>query len=153
MAVTNDEVVSILDDLIETCRDGQNGFQTAADHVTDPSTKRLLQGYSQQRAQFAGELQTIVREFGEDPTETGSVSGALHRGWMNLKGAVSGKDEHAILEECERAEDTSVESYEDALEKIVAADVASVIRRQYSAVQEAHNEIRSLRDRTRKANA
>jgi uncharacterized protein (TIGR02284 family) len=72
---------------------------------------------------------------------------------MNLKSAVSGKDEHAILEECEKAEDTAVESYEDALEKVVAADVASVIRRQYSAVQEAHNEIRSLRDRTRRANA
>jgi uncharacterized protein (TIGR02284 family) len=153
MPITNDEVVSALNDLIETCRDGQNGFQTAAENISDPSTKRLFQGFGQQRAQFAGELQTIVREFGEDPTETGSVSGALHRGWMNLKGAISGKDEHAILEECERAEDTAVEAYEDALEKVVAADVASVIRRQYTAVQEAHNEIRSLRDRTKRATA
>src|SRR5262249_46781714 len=140
-------------DLIETCHDGQNGFQTAAENITDPSLKRLLQSFAQQRSQFAGELQTIVREFGEDPTERGSVSGTLHRGWMNLKGAVSGKDGHAILEECERAEDSTVEAYEDALEKVVATDVASVIRRQYSEIQSAHNQIRSLRDRTRKAKA
>jgi uncharacterized protein (TIGR02284 family) len=72
---------------------------------------------------------------------------------MNLKGAISGKNQHSVLEECERAEDSAVEAYDDALEKIVPADVASVVRRQYAAIQAAHNEIRNLRDGTKKAEA
>jgi uncharacterized protein (TIGR02284 family) len=72
---------------------------------------------------------------------------------MNLKGAISGTNEHTVLEECERAEDSTVEAYDDALEKIVPADVASVVRRQYAAIQAAHNEIRNLRDGTKKAGA
>lgn len=148
MAVSNSDVISTLNNLIETCRDGQNGFQSAAEGVADPQIKSLFEQYSQQRAQFVGELQNEVRRLGGDPQNTGSVAAALHRGWMNIKSAVTGKDEHNILEEAERGEDSAVRNYEDALNQNLPPEVLSIVQRQFAAVREAHNRVRSLRDRT-----
>ena len=153
MASMNDDAISTLNNLIETCRDGQEGFQSAADGVANAEYKRLFEQYAQQRAQFVGELQGEVRRLGGDPQTTGSVAGALHRGWIDIKAAVMGKDEHNILEEAERGEDSAVRNYQDALGQPLPAESLSVVRRQYQAIQEAHNRVRSLRDRTYTARA
>src|SRR5918998_6242653 len=97
----NDNVISTLNGLIETCRDGQNGFQTAAEGVERSELKTLFHGYSQQRARFVGELQDEVRRLGGDPENSGSVAASLHRGWIDIKAAVTGRDDGAILSECE----------------------------------------------------
>jgi len=153
VAITNDDVISTLNNLIETCRDGQNGFQSAAEGVTDPQLKSLFGQYAQQRAQFVGELQGEVRRLGGDPENSGSVAAALHRGWINIKSAVTGKDEHNILEECERGEDSAVRNYEDALKEVLPSQVMSLVQRQFESIREAHNRVRALRDRTRRAGA
>src|SRR5258708_27670037 len=93
VAMTNNEVISTLNKLIETCKDGQEGFKIAAEGVERSDLKSFFYEYSQQRSQFAGELQTLVQTLGGDPENSGSFSGALHRGWMNIKSAVTGKDE------------------------------------------------------------
>ncbi|HLL72679.1 MAG TPA: PA2169 family four-helix-bundle protein [Pyrinomonadaceae bacterium] len=141
----NDNVISVLNNLIETCKDGQNGFQTAAEGVTRSDVKSLFYQYSQQRAQFAGELQNEVLRLGGDPTETGSVAATLHRGWIDIKSAVTGADENAVLAECERGEDSAVSNYKDALaDQNLPADVRAVVERQYAQVQDAHDRIRNL---------
>jgi uncharacterized protein (TIGR02284 family) len=141
----NDNVISVLNNLIETCKDGQDGYQTAAEGITRNDLKSLFYQYSQQRAQFAGELQDEVRRLGGDPEKTGSVVATLHRGWINIKSAVTGEDENAVLAECERGEDSAVSNYKDALAAAnLSADVRAVIERQYAGVQEAHDRIRNL---------
>ncbi|MDQ3651219.1 MAG: PA2169 family four-helix-bundle protein [Acidobacteriota bacterium] len=142
--VTNDDVISTLNNLIETCKDGQTGFQTAAEGVNNSELKTLFYNYSQQRAQFAGELQNEVLRLGGDPEKTGSVAASLHRGWINIKSAVTGKDDAAVIAECERGEDSAVSNYKDALKEKVSADIRSVIDQQYAKVQEAHDRIRAL---------
>ena len=146
MAIDRDDVISTLNGLIETCKDGQEGFKTAAEGIKDATIKSLFLEYSQQRAQFVGELQSEVRNLGGDPEKTGSVAAALHRGWMDIKSAVTGKDEHAILAECERGEDSAVSTYQDALKETLPGHLASVIQHQLDAIQEAHNRVRALRD-------
>lgn len=141
---SNDEVISTLNNLIETCRDGQNGFQSAADGVKNPELKSLFYSYSQQRAQFVGELQDEVRHLGGDPETTGSVAATLHRGWIDIKSAVTGGDEGSIISECERGEDSAVSNYRGALDKDLPANVRSIVERQFSQVKEAHDRIRSL---------
>jgi len=47
----------IIDNLIETLKDGQEGFKQAAEGVADPQLKSLFNEYSQQRSRFANELQ------------------------------------------------------------------------------------------------
>jgi uncharacterized protein (TIGR02284 family) len=144
MATDNDTVISTLNNLIETCKDGQNGFQTAADGVKNTELKTLFHTYSQQRAQFAAELQAEVRRLGGDPSQTGSIAATLHRGWINIKSAVTGEDEAAIISECERGEDSAVKNYQDAINTGLPADVRAIVERQYAQVKEAHDRIRAL---------
>ena len=141
---TNDDVISTLNNLIETCKDGQNGFRTASDGVKNSELKTLFDTYAQQRAQFASELQSEVRRLGGDPEKAGSVAASLHRGWINIKSAVTGEDEASVLAECERGEDSAVANYKDALEESLPADVRTVVERQFRQVKEAHDRIRSL---------
>lgn len=141
---SNDEVISTLNNLIETSRDGQNGFQTAAEGVKNPDLKSLFYSYSQERARFVGELQDEVRRLGGDPETTGSIAATLHRGWINIKSAVTGGDEGSIISECERGEDSALKNYNAALEVDVPANIRSIIERQYVQVKSAHDQIRSL---------
>lgn len=142
MAIDNDEVISTLNNLVETCKDGQNGFRTAAEGIKDPKLITLFNTYSQQRAQFAAELQNEVRRLGGDPEETGSTAAVIHRGWINIKSAVTGEDEAAIISECERGEDAAVKAYEEAVD--LPAGVKTLVERQFVQVKEAHDRIRSL---------
>ena len=141
---SNDEVISTLNGLIETCRDGQNGFKAAAEGVQNSELKSLFYTYSQQRAQFVGQLQDEVRRLGGDPENTGSVAASLHRGWIDIKSAVTGGDDASIINECERGEDSAVKTYSDALGKDLPAGVRPVVERQFAAVREAHDRIRAL---------
>ena len=148
MESTND-FVSTLNNLVETCKDGEEGFRKAAENVKGSDLKTLFNEYAQQRQKFASELQMEVSRIGGEATTGGSVSGAVHRGWMDIKGAFTGKDDHTILEEAERGEDVAIKSYQDALGKDLPSDLRSVVDRQYQIVQQAHRNVRSLRDRAK----
>ena len=145
MATDKDNAISTLNNLIETCKDGQNGFQAAADGVKNNDLKTLFHTYSRQRAEFAGELQAEVGRLGGDAEKTGSLAASPHRGWIDIKSAVTGEDENAVISECERGEDSAVRNYEDALrEQDLPADVRAIVERQFAQIKEAHDRIRSL---------
>jgi uncharacterized protein (TIGR02284 family) len=145
MAQENDKVISILNELIETCRDGENGFRVASEDAKDPDLKSLFTRYSQQRAQFASDLQTAVHQRGGQPARAGSVAGALHRGWINVKSTVAERTDQAIIAECERGEDSAVESYKKALASdLLPLDLRTLVQEQYTGVKEAHDQVRSL---------
>jgi uncharacterized protein (TIGR02284 family) len=148
MANVNDKTISVLNDLIETCRDGENGFRSAAEGVKDPNLKALFNRYSAQRGEFASELQALVAGLGGDAQSTGSVAGAAHRGWINIKSAVTGRNEAAVVSEAERGEDVAKASYQKALQEYMSPEIRAVISRQYSAVLEAHDEVRRLEIQT-----
>jgi len=143
------ETISTLNDLIETLKDGQEGFRQSAEGVDDPQLKSVFDEYSLQRSRFAGELQSEVRGMGEsDPENSSSVAGSMHRAWINVKSAVTSRDRHAILAEAERGEDSAVSAYKGAMEKDLPAPIKSIVARQATQVKEAHDRIRSLRDAT-----
>lgn len=140
------EYNSTLNELIETCIDGQKGFEAAAKAVDDPQLKNELLRYSEQRATFAEELQRLVSSTGESPTESGSMAAGMHRGWINLKSALASNDRHSILAECERGEDSAVETYRLALDEDLPPSVAVEVASQYQAIQSTHDRVRDLRD-------
>ena len=141
------EIISTVNGLIETLKDGQEGFKQAADAVKDPNLKSLFGGYSQQRFRFANELQNQARSLGEsDPEKSSSAAGAMHRAWINLKSAITSGDDHAILAECERGEDSAVNEYKKAMEDNLSSPLREIVSRQYSEVKSAHDRIKSLRD-------
>jgi uncharacterized protein (TIGR02284 family) len=137
----------IIANLIETLKDGQEGFKQAAEAVKDPQLKSLFDEYSRQRAQFAVELRSKAQSPDERESEmSGSAAGALHRGWINLKSALTSGDDHAILAECERGEDSAVEEFKKALDNGLSAAVREIVSRQYAEIKQAHDRIRHLRD-------
>ncbi len=146
MATDTNEIRSTLNDLIETLKDGEEGFRSAAEKLNDSSIRSQFESWASQRSRFASELQSAVTSMGGEATTSGSASGALHRGWMGLKSALTGSDDHAILAEAERGEDVAVSSYRDALAKDIPNDLRSIIQRQYQEIQSAHNQVRALRD-------
>ena len=142
------EIISTLNGLIETLKDGQKGFREASQAVKDTQLKSLFSEYSLERARFAGELQNEAITLGEhDPEDSSSTAGALHRAWINLKSAITSQDDHAILAECERGEDSAVAEYKKAMEdEDLSAPIREIVSRQYVEVQQAHNNIKALRD-------
>jgi uncharacterized protein (TIGR02284 family) len=138
------EVITTLNSLIETCRDGEQGFRDAAQNLRDPQVKTLFTEFATERSRFADELKDQVQRLGGKPDEGGSASGAVHRGWMNVKGAVTGHDDKAIISEAERGEDVAVERYREALREPLPAAVESIVSRQYEHVKDAHDRVRSL---------
>jgi uncharacterized protein (TIGR02284 family) len=141
------EIISIIDELIETLKDGQEGFKQAADGVKDSQLKSIFSEYSRQRARFATELQRQAQNLGEtQPETTGSAAGALHRGWINLKSAVSRGDDYAVLAECERGEDSAVDEYRKAMSDGLSGPLSEIVSRQYDEIKKAHDHVKNLRD-------
>jgi uncharacterized protein (TIGR02284 family) len=140
----NDKAVSTLNNLIETLKDGEQGFRTAADGLKDPQTKSLFQQYSRERGQMAQELQSEVRRLGGDPETSGSVSGSAHRGWMNMKSAITGKDDASIIAEAERGEDVAKKAYEEASRADLPPTARPIVQQQAMRVREAHDRVRAL---------
>ncbi len=144
----NDEVISTLNNLIETSRDGQEGFREAAEGVERSDLKTFFNACSLERAGFVGELQGLVRELGGEPADDGSFAGAIHRGWIDIKSAIAGRDDEAILAECERGEDSAKSNYNDALRQGLPENVRRVVETQAVSVRDKHDRIKALRDFT-----
>lgn len=144
--MTNEKTLSTLNDLVEICKDGQLGFRTAAGDAKDAELARIFTEFTAQRTTFVGELQDQIRALGGDPEKGGSVSGALHRGWIDMKSAIASNEPHAVLSECERGEDAAVKAYREALEENLDPITRGIISRQYASVRAAHDRIKQLRD-------
>ncbi len=142
----NKEVISVLNDLIETSKDGEEGFRTCAEDIKNAELKALFVSRSQACASAAVELQQVVRSLGGDPETSTSVSADLHRRWVDLKSIITGKDEESILNECERGEDVAMKSYKNALSKDLPANIRSIVEKQFEGVQRNHDQVKALRN-------
>jgi uncharacterized protein (TIGR02284 family) len=136
--------ISTLNDLIETCRDGEKGFRTAAEGLKDPHVKSLFERFARQRAEMVRELQEQVTKLGGSPEQGGSASASLHRGWMNIKSLVTGNDVGAIIAEAERGEDVAKAAYAKALKEDLPAGARTLVQSQAVIVKLAHDEVREL---------
>ena len=139
------EVISLLNGLIETCRDGQKGFSEAAENLEDSKWKTFCLEQSRKRGQYVGELQQQVQQLGGDPENTGSTGAAIHRAWINLKSALDAGDA-SILSACEAGEDSAVKEYRKALEKDLPSNVRDLVTQQYQGILSTHDQVKAMRD-------
>lgn len=143
--------ISVVENLIETCKDGQKGYQDAATHVKRSDLKTYFNEQSLERARFAGELEAELIRLGKpDKKVSGSVSGTLRRAWIDTKVSLGGGDK-TILESVEAGEDDAKESYQKAVTGDLPENLTQIIRRQAASVQRAHDKVKSLRDEARAA--
>ncbi|MBG8553915.1 ferritin-like domain-containing protein [Hymenobacter guriensis] len=138
---------ALVNELIETLKDGQKGYAEAMTDVEDTQLKETFKKYAAQRSEFITELEDQMFKLNLKPDEESSVTGTVHRAWINLKGALTSKDNKSILNECERGEDYAKAAYNKAAEaQDLPADLKSVIQKQASGIREAHDTIKALRD-------
>jgi uncharacterized protein (TIGR02284 family) len=139
-------VIAVLNDLIEISKDGERGFMKAAEEAQHASVNDALLESAASCSRGARELQDLVLQLGGKPESGGSMAGALHRGWLDVKSAVGSRSDHAILADCEKGEDVAKKRFHDALEKDLPADVRAVVERLYQGVLQNHDRIRTMRD-------
>jgi len=91
MAMTKAEQLEHLQELVTVAKDSELGYQTAAEHVDNPHLANVFSEYARQRAGFVEELTLeAARISGDVPAGNGTVKGAVFRGWVNLKSALTG---------------------------------------------------------------
>jgi uncharacterized protein (TIGR02284 family) len=144
LCIEPDQVISTLNRLIELNRDGQKSFQEAAGKMAAPHLKTYCFKQSRSHAHFVGELQTLVHSLGDEPDNGGTVLGALHRGWMELRSALGGGDQ-AILAATETFENFASNKFRDALNVYLPTDVRDIVERQFASVKQTIDTIKELR--------
>jgi uncharacterized protein (TIGR02284 family) len=148
-----DEVIDTVNDLIKCSLDGEYGFRTSADHMQNPQTKQLFLQRADECGFAAAELKSFVIEMGGEPEDSGSAGGAVHRGWVAVKGKLSSYPDRAILDDTESAEDKATDLYKKAMSKNLPATLRAVVERQYLGAQRNHAQIKALRDRERETHS
>ncbi|GGQ98818.1 PA2169 family four-helix-bundle protein [Deinococcus ruber] len=143
--LTNEQIGDALRKLSGTLRDGEKGFSEAAENAKDSSLKSMFSELSSQRASMASQLEPLVTQYGETPREGGSVGAALHRTWLNVRDAITGRDDAAVVAEAERGEDVAKGNYEEVLKEELPADVRSMVEAQYAQVKASHDKVRDLK--------
>lgn len=153
MEMQNKNALKAINSLLETVKDGQKGYQTAADNVDNPQLKSELTRFSQQRADFRNELERCIKQFGGSPEDTSvsglamDAAGAVHRGWINLKSAITGHDNKAILNECENGDAAALKTYESVMNSSdIPVNVKSVIQKQHDEIEAAKAAVSSLKN-------
>jgi len=146
-----DKAINVLEDLIQTCKDGQKGYQEAASKVKRSDLKTFFNEQSLERSRFAGELEEELIRLGKpDKKVSGSVVGSLHRAWIDTKVGLGGGDK-TVLDWLENGEDHAKNAYQKAVTADLPENLAQIVRRQAASVQAAHDKVKSLRDTAEKA--
>ena len=140
------DVFSNLNELIEACRDSEYGFRECADNSKADNLTELMTRYADETQANIEELQGFVREMGGKAESTGSVVGALQRGWASVRGTLTGYSPESLLAECESGQDSLVAAYDTAQEQNLPEEVLEVVKRQAEGVRQNHARIQELRD-------
>ena len=142
----NDMVIDTLNDLLESTRDGEFGYRECAEHIRAQSLKAVLHRHEQACRDAGVELQALIVRLGGKADEGGSMMGAMHRGWVSVRASLAGNNDQAMMDECERGEDSALASYRKALKHQLPASVRVLVQRQSDGAQRNHDEIKALRD-------
>jgi uncharacterized protein (TIGR02284 family) len=143
--VSQDEQIATK--LIHTLENGKVGFDKAAEKLTDerPDVAAKFREFSQQRSSMSDQLRQIAAAYGDDIDQRSTVPGALHRGWMAVKDALSSDDAEAVINAAETGEDHAVEEYEEAVgEDDVSPEFRALITEQLASVRATHDYVRAL---------
>ncbi len=105
-----------LNTLLATLTDSINGYRDSAENIENGSFRQLFLDSAEERSRVAEDLRAEVRRLGGDPDDDGSLMGKTHQVFLDLKSAVTGRDDKAIINEVERGEDYLKEKFEAALQ-------------------------------------
>jgi uncharacterized protein (TIGR02284 family) len=141
----SEKVSGKLNALLEKNNDAEKGYKYAAENAKDPQLKAFFSERAQERYDFSHELETEIRNFGENPDKGSSLAGDAHRTWMNLKSNFSGNKYEAVLEEAVRGEKNAVEEYEEVLkDPEIPPTTANLLLKQKNGIVASLNKLKGL---------
>lgn len=147
MEKKNEKVISVLSELAEFVKDGNLGYKKAANESKDSEIKAFCTEQSNLRAQFLSEINSTIVSLGGKTETSGTVKGALYRQYMDVKAAVTGNDEEAILNSCIFGEEWAIKAYHQALESNeLPIDVRSKIEKQNQVCNEALGKLKTMKN-------
>lgn len=134
--------------LLKTNRDAKKGFAEAAEHASDPQLARLMREKSVQRAEFEEAARQRILDLGAQPFEHSTLGAALHRAWLNVRDAVAGKGDYAVVSECARGEEMAVQKYTDVLSEMeMPAELRALVQQQFAVIKASQQELLDLKQR------
>ena len=145
----NEKTIAVLNTLITINNDRIEGYETAAKDVEEQDLKTLFAHFSSTSKTCKNELTSEISRLGGTAAEGTLNAGKLHRVWMDLKAAITGKDRKAILNSCEFGEDIAKDTYEKALENDtsnLSTEQQTMIKAQHTLLKADHDIIKSMRD-------
>lgn len=142
---TREEILDQLGKLLTLSNDAEEGYKEAAENVDGSELKTLFLKQSQQRAEFAQELDREIRTLGGDPDNSTSITADLHRAWINIKSAFTSNDDKAVVQECHRGDQEALNDYNSVLQETnLAASTRELLLRQKQSIDTANSTMARL---------
>ena len=138
--------IAILNTLTATLIDSVNGYRDAASHSESGRFQQMFRKFADERSQCAEQLRAQVTSLGGSPETDGSFMGKTHQRFLDLKSAITGHDDKAIINEVERGEDYLKEKFETALEdSALSPQSRGVVEKAFVSVRQGHDQMRDLK--------
>lgn len=149
-----DHDITILNALITTTIDSANGFEDAAEDDDASTFRSMFQDFAQERRLLVARLQDRVRQLGGTPSDDGSLKAGMHRRWEDLKKAITGREDRAVIDEVERGEDHIKETYAATLaDRSISQPTREVIEQCFTSVLRGHDTVARLKHSMQRAEA
>ena len=138
--------IRTLNGLIATTIDSVDGYRTSAQDVENPRFAELFTARASERSSVAEQLRAEVKRLGGNPEDDGTILAAGHRAFVNLKAAVTGRDDKAIVNEVERGEDHIKAKFESALKDDgLSPQCRTLVETAFGSVKAGHDEMSNLK--------
>lgn len=142
----NQGQISTLNTLIETLIDSVTGYEDAASNADGSRFQEIFRTRAQERNRMVDELRSEVRRLGGNPEDDGTFMGKTHQRFLDLKAAVTGRDDQSIINEVERGEDYLKEKFETALNgDTLTGETRSAVERAYQSVRSGHDQMSQIK--------
>jgi len=147
MSTYTEEIGNKLNDLLEKTYDAEKGFKKAADNIDNTALKTYFKQKAKERYDFGHELKSELKAFNQDIDKGGSITGAAHRTWMDVKALFSSENEESMLEEAIRGEKSAIDEYSDVInETSLPTSTKSILESQKNKIQNGLSRIKTLED-------
>ena len=141
-----DAEVNILETLTTTLIDSINGYEDAARNIDNERFARIFRERASERRRVVEDLRSEIRRLGGDPPDDGSLMGKTHQMWLDLKAAITGRDEKRIINSVEAGEDYLKEKFETALQSgDLTGEARQVVEQAYQSVRSGHDQMSQLK--------
>lgn len=140
----SEQEATLFNDLLQLNLDGQSGYETAANALSNQDYAALFRQYAQEREANAAELTQLLQASGHSADKEGTMSGLFHQGRLNVESLLTQGDA-PLFAECERADALTLAAYQDVMGKTTREELMVILRRQFTVIRDAHDRVKVLR--------